>query len=173
VINKDDQTDTFVHATAIAGDLKQHGGGSMDANWQWLKPSGSENKGLQLTINGGFHTNPETKEKKPQKAVVDFLCDMALEGDENLLDPEDKYEDGKSKRAEVGNSSLSSLTFLKYVTTAEKEDVLYLEWRTKYACEKTNKEQDPKRGEHWGFFTWFIIMYVLTDTWQTDTKLIS
>lgn len=160
MINQNDGQDTFVKATAIAGDLKDFGGGYIDAKWLRLKTSkskdDSEKEGLRLTIGGGFRTDPETNSKRPQQAVVEFICDRDLEGDENLWDPEDKYDDGKSKRAESGNSSLS---YTKYDTKGDKEDVLYLEWRTKYACEDSKKEQDAQKGDHWGFFTWFIIMY--------------
>jgi hypothetical protein len=159
IINKESGTDLIAHATAIAGDLKEHGGGYIDPNWLRLKTSDShsdsEKEGLLLTINGGFRKDPDNNTQRPQKAVIEFICDKALEGNENLFDPEDKYEDGKPKRAESGNSSL---TFVKYDTTGEKEDVLRLEWRTKYACEDSKREQDVQRGDHWGFFTWFIIM---------------
>ncbi len=34
---------------------------------------------------------------------------------------------------------------------------LRLTWKTKYACESVANA----RREHWGFFTWFVILYVL------------
>ncbi len=161
VISKDDGNDIFVHATAIAGELKDYGGDYINAKWQRLKTSNShtdsEKEGLRLTINGGFYKDPETRKNRPQKAVIEFICDKTREGNENLWDPEDKYDD-KVKRAEAGNSSL---TVLKYDKTGDEADVLYLDWRTKYACEDSKNEQDAERGEHWGFFTWFILMYVL------------
>lgn len=163
VINKQDKQDTFVEATPIAGNLKDFGGGSLDAKWLRLQSSkskaDSEKEGLRLTIGGGFRTDPETKVKRLQQAVVEFICDENLKGDENLWDPEDKYDDGKSKRAESGNSSLS---YLGYDNKGENEDVLFLEWRTRYACEGSKKEQDALKGEHWGFFTWFIIIAFLS-----------
>lgn len=164
MISKDDKGgDIFVHATAIAGDLKDHGGGYIDANWQRLKTANShtdsEKEGLRLTINGGYAVDPETKAKKPQKAVIEFLCDKNLEGDENLWDPEDKYDNSRVKREEAGNSSaVPSLTYQKYEKSGDKEDVLFLEWHTKYACEDSKKEEDQKKSNSWGFFTWFIIM---------------
>ena len=64
-------------------------------------------------------------------------------------DPEDdKQDDGKS------------LTFVSYGSIDDKTDVLRLNWRTKYACEDFEDDDDESssKGSHWGFFTWFIIM---------------
>lgn len=166
MISKIDKGDTFVHATAIAGDLKDHGGGYLDTLWQRLKTANShgdsEKEGLRLTINGGYVVDPETKAKRPQKAVIEFLCDKTLEGDENLWDPEDKYDGTIEKREDASNSTgtgVPSLTYLKYDKSGDKEDTLFLEWHTKYACEDSKKEEDEKKSSNsWGFFTWFIIM---------------
>jgi hypothetical protein len=67
--------------------------------------------------------------------------------------------DGNSKREE-DTSKTPSLYFEDYDTTGKAEDVLTLIWRTKYACEDAKQEKDAEKKSHWGFFTWFIIMYV-------------
>lgn len=166
VIEKEDPSkDTFVQAIAIAGDL---GDRDIDAKWTRLRtsklPLDSGKEGLRLTIQGQDLENPETKLKKLQKAVVEFLCDNDLEGDENLWVPDDreKYEPGNSRRSEASNSGNPSLSVTNYDTTGEKEDVLYLQWRTKYACERSKQGQDAPKSDHWGFFTWFIIIAFLS-----------
>jgi autophagy-related protein 27 len=91
--------------------------------------------------------------KQKQKAVVDFLCDPDRTGTETDLDPEDKYEGG-DERLSTGVSSLKFLSF----DYGKDVDILRLEWRTKYACESQNDEDDAAKKGHWGFFTWFLIM---------------
>lgn len=176
----------------IAGELKEKGGGDMDAKFVRLATDGShadsEKEGLRLTMNGGWTT--VDGKKRPQKAIIEFLCDATRTGNENLFDPEDKYEkrmvareedekdkegddkkdgegdgkkddekDGKKDGDEEDDSKSSSLKFLRYDTSGENEDVLRLQWRTKYACEHV-EEADPvdPAKKSWGFFTWFIIM---------------
>ena len=134
MISQDDGADIFVNAIPIAGELKEKGGDHIDSKWTRLKTSDSstdsEKEGLRLTINGGFRKDAESGKTKSQKANIEFLCDKDLEGDENLWNPEDQYDD-KFKRQEAGNSSL---TFLKYDQNNADVDVLHLEWKTKYAC---------------------------------------
>lgn len=159
MISQDDGADIFVNAIPIAGELKEKGGDHIDSKWTRLKTSDSstdsEKEGLRLTINGGFRKDADSGKTKSQKANIEFLCDKDLEGDENLWNPEDQYDD-KFKRQEAGNSSL---TFLKYDQSNADVDVLHLQWSTKYACESSKQEEDAKKSEHWGFFTWFILMY--------------
>lgn len=135
------------------------GGGDLNAKWSRLKDSrsnaDSEKEGLLVELNGGFKT--ENGKKKTQKAIVEFECDQERTGLENLPDPEDQYPE-KIRRDEDDGSP--SLEFLKY-KEEDDVDVLRLKWRTKYACENTKKEQDKEKGQHWGLFTWFIIMYAL------------
>jgi hypothetical protein len=162
VISKEDSTDVFSNAFPIAGELKGSGGKYLDPKWTRLKTSKLDEdagkEGVRLEIKGGFK---KTEGKnRDQKAFVEFICDKSLEGDENLWNPEDEYVDGNSKREEEGSSKTPSLQFVSYDTTGKDEDVLTLLWMTRYACETTKKEQDAERGEHWGFFTWFILMYV-------------
>jgi autophagy-related protein 27 len=162
VISKDDNSDHISNAFPIAGELKEKEGGYLDVHWTRLKTSKLEQdagkEGVRLEMKGGFKKVDDTNRK--QKAFVEFICDKDLEGTENLWNPEEKYEDGNAKREEKTGGE-SSLQLVSYNTTGKDEDVLNLLWKTRYACESTKKEQDEEKKDHWGFFTWFIIMYVV------------
>lgn len=165
----------------MAGMLKEYGGKDMDARWTLLRESSSNEdsakEGLSLEVHGGF--NMVDNKKKPQKAIVEFLCDKEREGLENLLDPEDKYKSpSKEKREEGGDkkddekkdddkkdgdskvddSKSASLEFVRFDQSSDEIDVLRLKWRTKYACEDQKEEDDAEKKASWGFFTWFILM---------------
>lgn len=78
--------------------------------------------------------------------------------------------DRKKKREEGGEDEENgdgeeeddaSLKFLSYKSEGEGKnaiDVLRLNWRTKYACEDEIEKTPTSSSNHWGFFTWFIIM---------------
>jgi len=163
--------DTIQDAFSIAGDLADYGGKSLDPKWQLLKEStsheDSKKDGILLEVFGGWNdVKVEGKEiNKPQKAIVEFLCDKTRNGDENLYNPEDKYESEAVKRAEDGEKKegeedkTPSLEYVDY-NQAGETDVLRLRWRTKFACEDAKGEKDAEKGASWGFFTWFILMYV-------------
>ncbi|KAF8852232.1 hypothetical protein BDZ45DRAFT_678497 [Acephala macrosclerotiorum] len=178
-VSKDGKADVLMDSWPLAGDLRDLGGKDLNAKWESLSESDSnadsEKDGLRLTMNGGWHkVKVEDKEvKRPQKVVVEFLCDKTRAGDENLWKPEDEYDNdtGKDKRAEgddtkdgekEDDASSPSLNFLKYDTTGKEADILRLEWRTKYACRDASGEKDRDPNGHWGFFTWFIIIAFLS-----------
>lgn len=144
----------------IAGELREKGGGDMNAKWELLKNSksveDSAKEGLLLEINGGFKSG-ESGKKRDQKAIIEFLCDRERTGLENLPNPENPYEDVKDKRADDENpdDGTPSLEFRRYDTDGSDVDVLRLRWRTQYAC-----EDGRPATQRWGFFTWFLIMYV-------------
>jgi hypothetical protein len=170
----DEEFDEWI---AIAGELKEKGGGHMDSKVQRLKTSpshaDSEKEGLSWEINGGFR-ELEGNEKRKQKAIIELVCDQKRTGLENLYDPKEKYEDapdgkdGKNKRedsdkTDEDDEKSSSLKYVRWDQDGGDVDILRLEWRTKFACEgaKDDKDQeDAAKGNHWGFFTWFIIMLV-------------
>jgi hypothetical protein len=150
----------------IAGELKQQGGGHMDAKFERLKTSpshsDSEKEGVRIEMNGGFRTL-ESGGKRNQKAIVEFICDKTRTGLENLYDPKEKYDEEKIKREEddtkdEDDPKSSSLTFVRYEEEKGDADTLRMLWRTKYACEDSKDEHDAAKGNHWGFFTWFILM---------------
>jgi hypothetical protein len=169
-VSKDGAGDALMDSWPLAGDLKDFSGKNLDAKWESLSDSNSHavsgKEGLRLSMYGGIHKVND--EKRPQKVIVEFLCDKSRVGDENLWIPEDKY--GKKKRAEGDDTDTPkedepedpakepSLKFLWYNTTGDM-DILRLEWRTKYACLDAGDKEEPKPNGRWGFFTWFIIMY--------------
>lgn len=156
----------------IAGDLKDGGGGNLDAQWTRLSTSpshaDSEKEGLRVELNGGVYN------KRKQTAIIELICDKERTGLEGEIDPEDQYESRDEDPAE-GSPKAASLIFLKYGPTTDDSDsdVLRLEWRTKYACEGQRDEEGGSRSSHWGFFTWFIIVYVDFQSvlWKFTTDL--
>ena len=144
----DEVQDEITEVIPVAGELKDVGGGYLDAKYTWHKDP--EREGLRMELNGGFYGTS----KRKQKAVVEFLCDPDRTGTETDLDPEDKYEDGEGKSTKGG----SSLKVVKYDKDLPEVGILWLEWYTKYACEGQKDEDDATKSGHWGFFTWFLIM---------------
>jgi len=153
---KEGEDDVLQSVVPIAGELKGAGGSNLDAKSTRLKTSTStEKEGLRLEMNGGF------KNKRPQKAIIEFICDKNRTGLENIPTPEDEYDGGNEKREESDAEKMRtpSLEFVQYGPDDDNNvDILRLNWRTKYACEDYKQEQDAQKGEHWGFFTWFIIV---------------
>jgi hypothetical protein len=74
-----DGTHFTVKVQPIAGEFTAtHGRGrALDPQWTRLKGSASnedtEREGLRLELHGGKY--PETKDGKPHKAIIEFLCD--------------------------------------------------------------------------------------------------
>ncbi|ROW04171.1 hypothetical protein VSDG_01015 [Cytospora chrysosperma] len=59
----------------------------------------------------------------------------------------------------------SALIFDSYGPMSDNAnvDVLRLTWHTKYACEGLPDEEYPdNNNQHWGFFTWFVLIVFLT-----------
>lgn len=140
-----------VYVIPIAGDID---GRHTDEQLKRLKTSDAATgkEGLRVTLNGGLY------DKVKQQAVVEFICDSdrtGLEGEE------------ETKKSEEEKKKEKSLKFVSYDTDDKELHVLRLEWKTKYACEGVGGEDPPSppppppdQGSSWGFFTWFIIMYV-------------
>ena len=170
----DDKTHRTAKVRPIAGEFTATHGASraLEPKWTRLKGSASnedaEREGLRLELHGGKY--PETKEGKPHKAIVEFLCDAELTGNEG-------FEDAKEKRLvsmaegegdENGDDEISlpdldkgkSIQFVSFKAEGEDQTmVLRLSWKTKYACEGAEKAPPaPKKNNSWGFFTWFLIM---------------
>ncbi|CZS95520.1 related to autophagy protein Atg27 [Rhynchosporium agropyri] len=172
--NKETGDEIIGEIIPYAGELKEKGGGNMDAKWALLATDGSntdsKKEGLRLTMNGGFKM--VDKKKRPQKTIVEFICDKNLEGTENLPIPEDKYveklkraegDDKKEGEPEKDVSKEPSLKFIR-VDHGDSDDTLRMEWRTKHACEDAINNPDPpaEKKPGWGFFTWFIIIAFLS-----------
>ena len=149
----------------IAGELKPQGGGDMNTKLERLKTStshsDSEKEGVRIEMNGGFR-KLESGGRRNQKAIVEFVCDKRT-GLENLYDPKEEYDEEKIKREEddtkdEDDPKSSDLSFVRYDEGQGDADILRMLWQTKYACEDSKDEQDAEKGNHWGFFTWFILM---------------
>jgi hypothetical protein len=219
----DDHTD-ILEVIPIAGELKDYGGGPLDAKFERLKTSDSNadsgKEGLRIVLNGGkYPMNKKTE--RTQKAIIEFICDREKTGLEGETTPEDLYDtptrrlkaredaregddkkddekkdDGKEGdgKEDDGNDEDdgterqikkedSALLWNSYGSAdGEKVDVLRLTWHTKYACEDAYKNPDNDKGgdadkpkdvsSGWGFFTWFILMYVpLSPKMQANTIL--
>ena len=119
-----------------------------------------------MEIHGGQY------DKRTQMAIIQFQCDLDRSGNEGFetlvgetvsrlaVDSfgnkttvpakaeleDDEQEDGKS------------MTFVSYGATDDKTDLLRLNWKTKYACEDYEDDEDASKSSSWGFFTWFIIL---------------
>lgn len=149
------------------------GGGQLDPKWTRLSTSSiqsdREKEGIRLKMGGGSFP---PKDGTPQKAVVEFLCDRKNETEEqrrafSLKDAEEGDDEGndkggksdEEKRAEelTDDGKGGTLRFQSYEKVGDNE-VLSLEWKTRYACEDNKDSGSKSSSGHWGFFTWFIIM---------------
>ena len=71
-------------------------------------------------------------------------------------------DDASSGKCDESDASLRFCGYgLEDLAKNKKARTLRLEWRTKYACRDAPADNG---GSSWGFFTWFIIMYVITPT---------
>jgi len=157
-------SDKIEEVIPIAGELAGKGGKDLNAKWERLRASkssaDSKQEGARVEMNGGFRKADDGTTRK-QKAFIEFICDKSRTGLEYLPNPEDQYEEVTDKREEAANDTTPSLTVVGHDEHQGDTDILRLQWRTKHACEDSKREQDAENGQRWGFFTWFIIVYVL------------
>jgi hypothetical protein len=168
---KDDVTE-IIDVIPIAGDFL-HENRELKPLWTRLKnspSSGDEGKeGLRGEFHGGLKkTGPNLKQTRPQKAIIEFLCDTDRTGLEGLT-PLEKGADSKRvmRRADEKDdkkdeaekpSEGASLKLVSYRSDADDTmDILRLEWKTKFACE----ENGAGSSAHYGFFTWILIIFFL------------
>lgn len=143
----------------IAGELTEHSGSALSAQLTRLRtsaaPADADREGLRVELHGGVYAG------RAQKAVVELLCDRALTGLEGEIVPQDRYKSDKRDGDAPPPTNATALLWKAYGPEGDA-DVLRLEWRTKYACESAAEEGEETGGPttHWGFFTWFIIVYV-------------
>lgn len=81
-------------------------------------------------------------------------------------------DDGKSEHQLLKENA--ALVFDSYGPMADNGniDVLRLTWHTKYACEGLPADEYPK-SEHWGFFTWLVILWVFFYFFPHTRKLLT
>lgn len=134
-----------------------------------------------MVLQGGRYPL-EGKSKRPQKAVIEFICDREKTGLEGEATPEDEYATSSlQRRAEDKDKDKdkddavdaseekqiikpgAALVWNSYGPSEKNDaDILRLTWYTQYACEDAwenppdEKNGDSSRG--WGFFTWFVIL---------------
>lgn len=193
LIKEEEKVDTVQAVIAIAGSLENVGGSAFDYEATRLKTSDStsdsQKEGVRLVLKGGKDPlSGPVKERREQKAIIEFLCDPEKTGLEGEWSSEDRYEgddknrvrradgdekkDGDDKEEEDDGTESglehqlkkddASLIWDSYGRDDKGADVLRLTWHTKYACEKREDSGDDDSGNSgsggWGFFTWFIIM---------------
>lgn len=173
----DEEKPAVDEVISIAGSFATSTGKGLDPKYQRLEDlPASDMKGLRIELHGG------TYQKKNQKAIINMQCDPDRTGNENghikkgkededekVRDAEDEDEDkkdDKDKDDSKEGENENSLSFVSYKYEDDDKDVktLRLDWRTKYACqdyEEDDNEEGNKNGRHWGLFTWFVVLYVL------------
>lgn len=172
LIKKD--VDIVEDVLAIAGSLENAGGSAFDYEATRLKTSDSnsdsQKEGLRLVLKGGKHPlKGPNKDKHPQKAVIEFVCDKDKTGLEDEWKPEDRYDgddrklrrrgeddkvkegEGKDDDSDDGTESGvehqlkkegAALIWESYGKDDKGADVLRLTWHTKEACEKRDEGDD-------------------------------
>ncbi|WEW54785.1 type II membrane protein [Emydomyces testavorans] len=161
-----DGTEITSGTIPIAGNYAHSSGRSLDPKITRLKSSDSEQEGLRIELHGGKYL------QRSQQAVIEMICDKdrtGLDDDDEDKQRRRKREDGEptdkdseSPEGDDKNDSENnkSLQFKSY-GEVDKINVLRLDWRTKYACEGFQEGGDGKKSNHWGFFTWVIILLFL------------
>lgn len=161
----------------IAGEYTTSHGANrgLDPKFTRLKGSAGnsdEREGILVELHGGKY--PDDSSGVTQKAIIEFLCDKDVTGNEGFEDEKSivdatQYQ-SMQKRADddEGKPELpdldkgKSLEFRSYKLEDETQ-VLRLRWKSKYACEgmadSGGGSSDKTKG--WGFFTWFIIIVFL------------
>ncbi|KAL4909823.1 hypothetical protein BDW74DRAFT_143803 [Aspergillus multicolor] len=165
-------------AFPIAG-LEHMGQGALDAKVTRLKNEDSDREGLRVKLSGGKYEEPVTKKKKNAGAVIEFECDPGRSGLEGLVEEEPKRlrtreegkdegdgngeGDGNEEEKEPfsdGSDPDRSLQFKSFGMADDDTYVLSLNWKTRYACDHYS-EGRGSYSNHWGFFTWLIIIFFL------------
>lgn len=165
----------------IAGQYSTTNGRTLDPEVTRRKGSSSnsdsQQEGIIVELHGGKY--PNERSGQAQRAIIDFICDPKLTGNEGFEDAEDVVDDGmgygamrrrKEEDDDEGDDDElpildegKSLQFLSY-KLEDKYETLRLTWKTKYACEEAADIDEPEEGKkssHWGFFTWFLIILFL------------
>lgn len=115
----------------------------------------SDREGLLVRLWGGQYVD-EKKAKKDAGAEIEFQCDPTKSGLEGVAESEDREMETKDNN---GTNS-GSLQFKSFGPSGDDAYVLKLDWKTRYACDDYLRSKKGDSSSHWGFFTWFIVMYV-------------
>ena len=153
-----------IASIGIAGRYELSSGGDLAPRWSRLKSSDSpadrEKEGVRLSVGGGKYGN------KKQKAFVDFICIRKAEERRRELNHRmTAAEDEKPTAEEVDDGHGGKISFRSWEDEGEAK-ALRLDWHTQYACEDAIEGNQGSKGGsskgHWGFFTWFILMSVVS-----------
>ncbi|KAK2733625.1 hypothetical protein FQN55_003307 [Onygenales sp. PD_40] len=146
----------------IAG-IYPHGPGDLDPKITRLKSTDSQDEGLRIELHGGRY--PFNGKDYKQSVVIEMKCDRERSGLEGDWDGKSKKreEEGSGENNPDGNKDevdeTKSLRFKSY-GQVDEQFVLRLDWLTKYACEDYKDDGDGQ-SNHWGFFTWLIVIVFL------------
>lgn len=155
-----DGSESESRAFPIAG-LEHLGQGSKDPEVTRLKKIDPDREGLMVRLAGGQYID-ENKAKKDAAAVIEFQCDHTRSGLEGLDTTDESDQEAEEKRLrtkeEIGDRT-RSLQFKSFGPSDNGSYVLKLDWLTRYACDDSLSKKGDSSGA-WGFFTWFIVMYV-------------
>ena len=168
VVNPIENITIIERVIPIAGNFELSLGPALDPKWTRLKtssrPADRGREGVELEIGGGRYPQ-DSKNGEKQKAVVEFLCDKKPEERRGNLRRDGQEEgDGEgNEKDSADDGEGGTLSFSSYEMVGD-ERVLGLTWQTKYACEDAQEDSGRSGGGHWGFFTWFIIMWVYVFT---------
>ena len=152
LINPIEKTNSISRVIPIAGEFPES---KLNPSFTALsKATTLEQEGFRAVLNGGTYSG------RTQRAIIDFICDPELEGTEGEAKPKDGYKNSKRAEEVAAAGNATAMTFISYSAGEKNTDTLMLEWRTKYACENIDNGDGGSSTRHWGFFTWFIIMFV-------------
>jgi autophagy-related protein 27 len=149
----------------IAGSYATSTGKGLEPKYKRLEDiPDSDMKGLRIELGGG------TYNKQKQRAIIDMQCDPERTGNEKSPvskgkdDPDEKLRSAEADEKDDEDDDDNSLSFVSYLEDEDKKfKTLRLDWRTKYACESFEEDDQDgsgsdSSGKHWGFFTWFIVL---------------
>ena len=158
--NAVDGSDSETKAFPIVG-LDHLGHGAKDPEITRLKQLDPDREGLSVRLGGGQYLDEE-KAKKDAGAVIEFQCDPTRSGLEGISTDEDTAEEEQLRATGDGDTGDKphSLRFQSFGPADNGSYVLKLDWKTRYACDDYLSSKKGGSSSHWGFFTWFIVMYV-------------
>ena len=145
----------------------------------------AKKEGLRLTLQGStyqqraqrtvveFRCNPDLAGTEGEWESPDEYVPGKEDGGKKNSRREEKGGDDKGKGDEGDESTPeqqrkkdgAALVWGGYKREKDDKggdmDTLYLTWNTKYACDAAVDQPVPEQeSNHWGFFTWIVILYV-------------
>lgn len=124
-----------------------------------LKKADPDREGLSVRLWGGQYIDDD-KAKKDAGAEIEFQCDPTRSGLEGLETIEDPAANTKDAGDNSNGDQLRSLQFKSFGPSDNNTYLLKLDWKTRYACDDYLSSKKGSSSSSWGFFTWFIVMYV-------------